>query len=221
MGQKKLLYHGSERIISNPIYGGGRMNNDYGQGFYCTEELELAKEWACPTLRDGFVSSYELDLDGLKILNLIEESYNVLHWLALLNDNRKPSITTAIGAEASKYLQQEYLLDVSGVDVIIGYRADDSYFSFARSFLNNQISIQQLEKAMQLGSLGEQVVLKSQKAFQQLEYQDFEVASCNTYFHKRQVRDEQARNEFLLEQQRSSLEGAYVMDLIRQSKEEA
>lgn len=213
------IYHGSERIIATPQYGYGKMDNDYGVGFYCTEEKELAKEWACYSLRDGFVNQYELDMMGLKVLDLTDAKYHVLHWLALLNDNRRPSISTQLANEASDYLKEKYLLDISDVDLIIGYRADDSYFSFARSFLSNQISMQQLEKAMKLGMLGQQVVLKSKKAFEQLEYKEYEIAHGNIYFHKRQVRDSKARDDFRLEQQKRNLDGTYILDLIRQSRE--
>ena len=48
-------------------------------------------------------------------------------------------------------------------DVIIGYRADDSYFSFAKDFINNTISVEQLAEAMRLGELGIQIVLKSER----------------------------------------------------------
>ena len=41
------IYHGSTEIVNSPLYGKGKVYNDYGQGFYCTEEIELAKEWAC------------------------------------------------------------------------------------------------------------------------------------------------------------------------------
>lgn len=44
---KKRLYHGSQFIIQKPEYGKGARHNDYGKGFYCTEQIELAKEWAC------------------------------------------------------------------------------------------------------------------------------------------------------------------------------
>ena len=42
-----ILYHGSEYLIENPQFGKGSLHNDYGRGFYCTENIELAKEWAC------------------------------------------------------------------------------------------------------------------------------------------------------------------------------
>ena len=36
---KKRLYHGSQFIIQQPEYGKGARHNDYGKGFYCTEEM--------------------------------------------------------------------------------------------------------------------------------------------------------------------------------------
>lgn len=62
--------------------------NDYGSGFYCTEEIELAKEWACKKQKNGFVNKYELDLSELNVMNLNAPPYNILNWLAILADNR-------------------------------------------------------------------------------------------------------------------------------------
>ena len=38
-----IIYHGSENIIYTPVFGGGNPGNDYGRGFYCTEDKELSK----------------------------------------------------------------------------------------------------------------------------------------------------------------------------------
>ena len=43
---KITLYHGSPERVEQPLLAKGKLTNDYGQGFYCTENLELAKEWA-------------------------------------------------------------------------------------------------------------------------------------------------------------------------------
>ncbi len=50
------LYHGSERIIEMPEFGKGKEHNDFGFGFYCTENAELAKEWAVSSMRNGFAN---------------------------------------------------------------------------------------------------------------------------------------------------------------------
>ena len=71
-------------------------------------------------------------------------------------------------------------------DLIIGYRADDSYFSFAQDFLNGTISVRQLRNAMHLGRFGEQIVLKSERAFEQLQFMDYEIAGSKEWYLKRQ-----------------------------------
>lgn len=68
-----VIYHGSPQIVEHPVFGTGKPYNDYGQGFYCTKSPELAKEWAVDQEREGFANIYELDMKGLKLLNLNDE----------------------------------------------------------------------------------------------------------------------------------------------------
>lgn len=65
---KIILYHGTPDRLVIPTYGHGNEKHDYGRGFYLTENMELAKEWAVcrPDDRNGWVHKYELDCDGLK-----------------------------------------------------------------------------------------------------------------------------------------------------------
>lgn len=91
---KLIIYHGSSSIIEKPIWGWGKPYNDYGRGFYCTEHLDLAKEWACTEGIDGYANKYEIRVNNLNILNLSFEEYNILHWLALLVTYRKLRLST-------------------------------------------------------------------------------------------------------------------------------
>ena len=74
-----ILWHAFQKIIEAPRLGLGKVHNDYGQGFYCTESLDLAKEWACSRDVDGFANRYELDMTDLNILDLLSPQYSVLH----------------------------------------------------------------------------------------------------------------------------------------------
>ena len=213
---KIVLYHGSVEKIEKPVYGKGKKYNDYGLGFYCTEHIELAKEWSCNEGVDGFANKYELDTDGLKILNLSSEEYNILHWLALLMDNRKFRVSTPVMRRGVEWLREHFLIDISEYDLIIGYRADDSYFSFARAFVSNEISLKQLSYAMRLGKLGEQYVLKSEKAFNQIEFKSSELADNTIYYAKRKKRDDEARNVFFEELEKDDIDGIYMRDIIRE-----
>lgn len=213
---KIILYHGSNEKIERPIFGKGKVYNDYGQGFYCTEHIELAKEWACNEGVDGFANKYELDLINLKILNLSEEKYTILHWLALLMENRRFRVTTPVMRRGVQWLMEHFLIDIGEYDLIIGHRADDSYFSFARAFISNEISLSQLNYAMRLGKLGEQYVLKSEKAFQQIEFKTAELADNTIYYARRKIRDDEARNAFFVELEKEDLNGIYMRDIIRE-----
>lgn len=211
-----IIYHGSPEIIQKPEMAKGKINNDYGQGFYCTQELERAKEWACLANADGYANCYELNTDGLNILNLSAEEYTILHWMALLVTYRQFHISSPIMKRGKKWLQDNFLIDISEYDVIIGYRADDSYFSFARAFLNNEISVKQLGYALKLGELGEQIVLKSEKAFRAIRYISYEMADNSVYNLQRKKRDETARRAYNRELEKEEPNGMFIRDLMRE-----
>ena len=191
-----ILYHGSKDIIDIPDRNKGKLHNDYGRGFYCTEELDLAKEWAVDEGRSGYANSYQLDIDGLQILNLNSSEYSILHWLAILLVNRTFDLHSDLSIQARRYLLDHFLPDYSGYDVIKGYRADDSYFAYAQDFLNNGISLSTLSRAMRLGNLGEQVVLKSEQAFEKISFLDAEKVDAALWYPAKSRRDYEARNDY-------------------------
>ena len=211
------LFHGSTKIVEKPILGVGNPKNDYGLGFYCTESLELAKEWASTERNDGFANSYEMDIEGMDILRLNKTPYHILNWLAILLKNRTFVLSQGLPSEAKAYLLENFLPDYEQFDLIIGYRADDSYFSFANAFLNNTISLEQLRKAMYLGKLGEQVVLKSEKAFSGIVFKESIPVDSSLYYPKRQARDRQAREDYQKEKAAtSSVDAVYMIDILRE-----
>ena len=213
---EKLLtiYHGSSQIVETPTFGAGRKNNDFGLGFYCTESNELAKEWAVSSLRDGIANRYILDTEYLKILKLNNPEFTILNWIAVLVENRLFSIKTPIARRAKQYLIEHFAINVNAYDLITGYRADDSYFDFAEAFLNNTITVEQLSRAMRLGKLGEQIVLKSQFAFSKIKYAGFEIAPKDQYYVLRKARNDDA-NQTYLEIQEEDADGLYIQDILR------
>lgn len=214
MDKRITIYHGSEKIVEQPIFGEGKKNNDFGLGFYCTLSEELAKEWAVSSLRDGFANRYTLDSEYLNILNLNSPEYTILNWIAVLVEHRLFSIKTPVARRAKRYLIENFSINVNAYDLIIGYRADDSYFDYAESFLNNGISVEQLARAMQLGKPGEQIVLKSKFAFSNLKYEGFDIAEKNQYYVLRKARDDEA-NQLYFEILEEESDGLYIQDIIR------
>ena len=211
------LYHGSENIIEKPVYGKGARYNDYGKGFYCTENIELAKEWACAKQKNGYANIYDLDLSELNVLNLNSGSYNILNWLAILADNRTYWQNGSIAEPAKNYIKENFLPDISAYDVIIGYRADDSYFSFAQDFVSGVISLQKLAQAMRLGKLGEQIVLKSPKAFAQIQFAGYENADAEEYYIKKNEREREARRQYRRnKKEKADVNELFILDIMRE-----
>ena len=216
---KMIIYHGSDHIIKAPDIRLGKKYNDYGQGFYCTEDVELAKEWACKSNKDGFVNKYEMNPSGLKILNLNSDGYTILNWIALLLKNRTFSLDNDIQRRARTYIIDNFSVAVEKYDVIIGYRADDSYFSFAESFVSNTLSLSALNRALRLGNLGEQIALVSEKAFDKITFKDAETVEKLIYYPKFNSRDKKAREDYV-RYQSVGIEALnneiFILDIIRQ-----
>lgn len=149
------------------MYGKGEEKHDYGKGFYLTENIDLAKEWAVcrPNMENGWVHQYQLNIDGLKVLNFQEKG--VLPWLAELMKHRDADETKRYRMLAKKFIDK-YGIDTSEYDIIKGWRADASYFYIAKEFVRDNIDIDILEEILSLGGLGIQYCIKSELAYSRL-----------------------------------------------------
>lgn len=208
------LYHGSENIIEMPTFGKGKRNNDFGLGFYCTESKALAMEWAVSDLHDGYANRYTLDTEYLRILHLSGSEYTILNWIAVLVEHRLFALKNPVARRAKRYLIDNFGINVNAYDIITGYRADDSYFDYAEIFLNNGITVEQLAQAMQLGKLGEQIVIKSQYAFSKLHFEGYNEAAKEKYYDQRCSRTKEADRLYwqMLEEES---DGLYMQDIVR------
>lgn len=212
-----VLLHGSNQVIEAPELVQGNIHNDYGRGFYCTRLEEMAKEWACKNQKDGFVNRYELDMDGLRVVDLSDGSHTVLNWIAILLKNRTFRLRSEIAADAREYLIEHFAIDTGAYDIVVGYRANDSYFQYAESFVENTLPLRSLNRALKLGKLGLQTVLTSEKAFSQLRFIDAEPVDKTVYYPKFYERDTKARRTYTTEiaRSRSYRDDIFVLDILR------
>lgn len=210
------IFHGSQRIIEVPQYGLGKVGNDFGLGFYCTESEDLAKEWSVQPNSDGFSNAYELDIEGLNILHLNTPAFTVLNWMAILVSHRQFKLKVPVAGAAYHYLKSRFSVNVDAYDIVIGYRADDSYFDFAEAFLNNSISVEQLAVVLRLGKLGEQVVIKSQEPFDRLKFTGFSTAAAALYYPRRQARNDSANSQFEELLSKNNFNGLYMNAILAQ-----
>ena len=164
---KIILYHGSPNKVVVPQFGFGEDKHDYGKGFYLTDNIELAKEWAVcrPDETNGWVHKYELETDDLKILDF--QKHNILSWLAELMKHRDASDSKRYKVLSQKFIA-EYGIDTREYDVIKGWRANASYFYIAKEFVRDNIDIEILEELLSLGGLGIQYCIKSELAYSKL-----------------------------------------------------
>ncbi len=198
----KTLYHGSDKIIEKPLFGVGKEDNDYGSGFYTTEDIEKAREWAWINgSNQAICNIYKLELSGLKILEL--DNYGTLAWIAEVVKHR--GAKTAVADEIGNLLVDKYKIDTSWADIIIGYRADDSYISVVEAFLNNQLSLDEVERFFKKGDLGQQVFIQSEKAFDTLKFVGYETvsASFSSNYGNADIKARQEVNKFLNNRQRA------------------
>ena len=221
MSDTLTLYHGSPCIVDRPRLEMGNPRNDYGRGFYCTQDFELACEWACKRKSDGFVNSYRFATANLKVLDLLCGQYSSLHWIALLLANREFTLGSEVARMTRDVLLERYLLDTAPYDIIIGYRADDAYFAYAEAFVENALSLEGLEKALRLGRLGEQVVLASQPAFDAISFVEATPVSAGRYYPKFIARDSAARRGYRNKIAKQYVrDGLFALDIVRGEKED-
>lgn len=195
------LYHGNKDANMIPLYGKGLKNNDYGRGFYTTPDADLGKEWAISVYTRGsigYLHKYELDTANLNILDLTE--LDSLHWVAELLANR------TLNTDGKEVLQntikkflKKYKLQTDKYDVIIGYRADDSYFTYAEDFVSGAIYKETLENALRYGYLGIQVFIKSEKAFNNLHHIGEPEVVPEKYRKRHEKRKEYANNQYKMQ----------------------
>ncbi len=195
-GYFMIIYHGSPAVIERPQYGIERHFNDFGSGFYCTQDIDIAREWAVGEKRDGYVNQYEIDLSQMNVIDLNAEGHSVLHWVAVLLQNRRFDLDTPLAREAYRYLTGRFGVDLSNADAVCGYRADDSCFSFARDLINGEISIRQLSDALKQGDCGRQIVIRSRKAFDAMTFAGCEGITASEYYPAKIKRDLATRKAY-------------------------
>ena len=211
-----ILYYGAESLVINPEFGKGNPSNDYGLGFYLTPNYELAKLWASKNINGGYLITYEVNIKELNILYLNENSdEDILKWITLLVNHRFSIDDINTYKSSINWLREHFYPDLSKYDMIVGYRADDSYFAYSRSFLANELSLELLSNAMKLGKLGLQYVLISRKAFDLIKYKThIEVPYSNEY----EMFRESVLYEYRKYKQEDNINNTFIRDIMRRYK---
>ena len=132
---------------------------------------------------------YELEIDGLKILDF--QSENILSWLAELMKHIEVADSKRYRMLSKKFIEK-YGIETKEYDVIKGWRANASYFYIAKAFVRDEIDVEILEELLLLGDLGIQYCIKSELAYSQLyevgeELSTVEFEAFNEKYNKRDI----------------------------------
>ena len=218
-----VLYHGSKKIIETPSYKGSNTTNDYGPSFYLTKDLNAAKSWACRNDSVGVVNKYYVNdntYSHLRILDLTDKNkYSVLNWLAILMHFRTLDSTFINNNRLVLEWLHKYYINVDEYDVIIGYRADDSYFRFPIRFISNDLAFEDLEDVFVSGHLGIQCAFMSEKAIKSLKYKGF--IECDDFYlghYYSIVRKATKEFDVLINRPRDP-QKTYILDMMRKDNE--
>lgn len=192
------LYYGSKTYFNQPTFGIGNPSNDYGVGFYMTDSKAMAELWASQNPEGGYVLSFDIDLNHMRILKLADyDELSVLKWIALLAKHRFPYQSRLQYRDILDWLVSHFDSPINDYDIVIGYRADDSYFNYSVGFLAGDISLETLQKAMRLGKLGLQYVLISKASFGHLTYLGAEEVAFKTDYANFRAKTLSEYNELL------------------------
>ena len=207
------FYYGADSLVIKPEFNKGNPSNDYGLGFYLTKDKELARLWATKFDHDGYLIEYEVDVDELKVLQLATiEDQDVLTWISLLISHRFSKEEREENSDNINWLEEHFPFSLGDYDVIIGYRADDSYFDYSRDFVRNDLSLEILKDAMRIGKLGTQFVLMSQRAFEHIKYVKSEVVHKSEEYHNFRIK---TKAEYLKIKKEDDINNTFLRDIMR------
>lgn len=190
---KTIYYHGSNTIIQMPDLSKSREDIDFGVGFYLTEDYSMAAKWACKK-NNSICNKYNLNLDGLAVYEFVLDK----EWLDFVTANRNEEIEK--NNKFEKY------------DILIGAIADDRLYNTIEMYENGFLPASKAIEIMNCMDYGKQIVLKTQKAIDNLEFLGYEkISGERKYNFKEQYRNEKreafARTEQLIREYQNRDEG--------------
>ncbi len=207
------LFYGSQTFFEKPTFGEGNLDNDYGLGFYMTDSEELAELWASQYENGGYILCFEIDTTNLSLLNLeYKQEDDVLKWITILVSHRFSIEDKATYKKEIDWLKDHFSVDLNDVDFVIGYRADDAYFNYSKSFVAGELSFEKLSEAMRVGKLGLQYVAISKEAFSKIRFVSFKKVD---YSDKYKVFRKKALEEYQKIKRNDEIKNTFLKDIIR------
>lgn len=210
------LYYGSSELIEKPEFNSPKSNplNDFGKGFYLTPDKPIARLWAS-RYDKGYCITYSLALEKLNVLYLNDVGEeNIMKWISILVNHRFSKDEYEANKQTIEWMNEHFKLDIEKYDVVVGYRADDAYFSYSRDFIENNLSLEKLTEAMHLGKLGIQYFLNTQKAFSALRFNTFEIVAKSSDY---KLFRSKTLSEYTKLKKEDKVSNTFIRDIMRRT----
>lgn len=183
-GGHKLLFHGSKSSIEGKLnVHTGRVNNDFGQGFYAGESYEQAISFI-----SGFEKSsvYLMDFDSK---DLKCKKYEVNQdWMMTIAYYRG-----LLEAYESHPIVKRLVEESRDCDYIIAPIADNRMFQIINSFIDGEITDEQCKHCLAATHLGSQYVFISDWAIEQVKLIERCYISNNEKEYYKNIRTEDTK----------------------------
>lgn len=154
-----LLTHASKSGIDGKIsIDKGRMNNDFGRGFYCGDSYDKSVSFVCrfPSASVYFIDFNPDKLRGIQFEVSTQWMLAIAYFRGRLEKYKESKIIKRIIAQISK------------ADYIIAPIADNRMFQIIDTFIDGEITDEQCKHCLAATNLGMQYVFISQKALDQI-----------------------------------------------------
>ncbi len=138
------LFHTGNLEIPDPDIHHGRVNADFGQGFYLTPDEEFTRRWA---RKDSVINVYELDTTDLDIHIFKRDE----EWFRYIFSNRKAK-------------------DTVNSDVVMGPISNDTIYDTLGVISSGHLKPEEALKLLSIGPVYTQLAIKTEKAVNQLKW---------------------------------------------------
>lgn len=154
-----LLFHGAKSRLEGELsIKKSRKNNDFGQGFYCSESLEQSAMFIA-AFPESSLYMLEFDKTGLK-----GRRFGVSReWMLTIAYFRN-----RLGEYSESEIMKDLIAQNKDVDYMIAPIADNRMFEIIDSFIDGEITDVQCQHCLSAMNLGNQYVFVSEQALEKV-----------------------------------------------------
>ena len=209
-GDDLLLFHGAKHEIKEDI-DCHHLNGtkDFGAGFYLGDSFDSSASWICEYRSGSVYSFFFKNLNRLKCKKFVvnkEWMYAILYFRGMFEEY-------VPNAEILELIEQ-----IKSVDYIIAPIADNQMYDTLTAFSLKQITDEQCLHALSANNLGNQFVIKTQKALDNLvliERMFLCEKEKEDYLSKKAVVSDQGRNKASLSIEEYRRKGKYIDEIFK------